>query len=268
MEITFRGSELLLDEDDYCLEISDSQGGYSKQLTIRDGKRFNFDSQTRNYFNSNKPNEDMTDICHCYSFNCLEKYLCNSYTYNREDNLEKLLKAMYLVDNVTANAEAIDGDGYSAAYNICALLVSGEISFEDEELLFNMLLYVLNNAITNLRWGYGGPNRSIGAAYDPISWEYDSENSRFLITSDWDTYRISTFEKVPFKKSTLSFYTAVLHNDDDDTDEYILYSSSNEDFTSTDDYSECTDGIALKMSDGSIHPLDLSSEEEEEIKLN
>lgn len=260
MEITFRDSKLCINSNEYCLKISefDESGKKTdKHLVIIEGQRFDFDPWTRDYFNSNKTNEDMTDICHCYSFNCLERYLCMSYEDKKTEKLEKLLKAMYLVDKVTANAEAIDSDGYSAAYNICALLVSGEISAEDEELLFNMLLYVLNNALTNLRWGYGGPNRSIGAAYDPISWEYDSENSQFLITSDWDTYRIATFLTVPFEKSTLSFYTAMLHNDDDDTDEHILYSSSNEDFTSTDDYSECTNGIALKMSDGSIHPLDL-----------
>lgn len=223
------------------------------------GERFRFHHTTYDYFKNDRDADEDDDvsiktaICHGYSFSSMADYLCFCFKDGHVDYILKLLKAVYLVEQMIT----LDGsdselhNGYTKkdktlAYNIYQKISSPYCFGSELAEYYNELLYVLNNAIPNLRVGNSSNNSSLGGAYDPISWKLksDSKSKYFLIDDPDDVYRLKILRGVPIEPSTLYFYTALYNN------KPFLYSSTNRDFHPCDELDYCPFPVAIPDENG------------------
>lgn len=187
----------------FCVDIVDG-----KMVSKRN--RFNFHESTRKHFKA----ESDQDLCHRYSFSAILQLLCiiyNAHDPREYSKIEQLIIALYPYKK--------DRDDALEIFNKIKGTSNKNIS--DLVTLFNELLYVLNNALDNLRAGDSSWNRSIGAAYDPIEYYYDQAKKRIYITDTIDIYILSNLYQIYVEPSTIHFYSAIKDG------KPFLYSSDN-----------------------------------------
>lgn len=111
--------------------------------------------------------------------------------------------------------------------------------------LFNALLYILNNAQSNLRPGNAKWNNSIGSAYDPIEWYYDFFNDIFILPNNEDRYRLSILTRIKMKP-TFWFYTAKYASD------FVCSSNNSIPFLKVEQCDSSNKKIAIKKYNGTL----------------
>lgn len=197
MSFTFRGENICIAPNQYCLQLN----GCEKIET--NDSRFPFHHTTYDKFDF----EDGQDLCHRYSFSSMAQLL--RLIYNSGDY--RLIKP--LIRTLFPNAD----DDWE-----CVLAVYRKITDKPQKAVkyFNQLLYALNNSLLNLRPGKSSWNRSIGICYDPVAWEFT--DGKFVITDEIDVFILSNLLRINVRTSTIYFYSAK-----NSAGEPVLYSSNN-----------------------------------------
>ncbi len=241
MSFTFRGNDVELPY--YCL-IWDP----NNRQVVHNGGRYDFYEKPKN-------NKEL-DLCHNYSFESICRFICYCLNTKNIDYLYSLLDILYptpeVFDNETIKEELsyylkLDfKEEYNNEENVNSknlrkifpfyevyrkdlnsalnILQKMKDNFTDMNVLYycNALLYILNNADSNLRVGSKNWNRSLGAAYDADCWGYNKEKKFIVIVSPRDIYRIVLLRMINMDPPTFYFYVGLLP-----TDEPVLYSSQN-----------------------------------------
>jgi hypothetical protein len=138
---------------------------------------------------------------------------------NKEDQLKRIEEQVPNWNNMVTKE-------YSELYSQVSKLDNSDYSGIIEAA--NDLLYWLNSCRNNLRPGNSSWNRSVGSAYDPSDWEYDTVNNIFILSKS-DSIQITNLlhftmgkmEDVSNSVDAVFFYSAKAN------DEEILYSSQN-----------------------------------------
>lgn len=241
MAYWFRGKELKI--NGCCLNFN------GNTLCVS-GERYDFHNSTKEHFSGTG------DLCHGYSFSSIADYICkccnsigteylwilsaalfptrenidyvfaklnNEYYTNKINVASNFLDNQALINILDTNNDKLmnNHDAETAAEIICEIQKRAQYTYLYS---VNALLYVFNNAISNLRKGNSSWNRSLGSAYDPISsvTEYKNREKFFVINNPMDIYRLSILCSLDvFTEPTFWFYTARTPSGDN-----ILYSSN------------------------------------------
>lgn len=232
------------------------------------GRYCNFTREIKSKFTKDK------DISHGISFYCMSHSLVNAmnffkYSFNIDETLKFILgtilavkriefrKDIYkLIESIKTNLDESFPEKkyniYIRKLNIIMELISKDESGENREMLYehsvyyiNKILELLYNEEENLHSGNPSWNQSLGGAFDPLEYEFNENEEKFILTNKKDgiaitnllTYTIGKYDEFA-SENGLFFYTGILE------EERILYTSNTEKpFSKVEEFSTCTNSI-------------------------
>ncbi len=243
MEFEFRGSRVSAEN---CLV---TQNG--RLVFVRE-KQFRLDDTTFIHFKKKEKTDSIPDsgtdsdntekkaVCRALSFKTMAVCICLCFNNGQAKLIGELLKAVYLIGNCSSMPRSQNSD-QRKAYNIYKKICSPKADYIE---LCNELLYILNNAYSNLRIGMS--SGAAADAYNPLSWTYSAENKRFTLNGD-DFKRLKPIIDADMH-SALCFYARA-----DGDEEPALYSSDNSPYISASEFKSFPAEISVCDEEGEIH---------------
>ncbi len=245
MEFDFRGKRVSAEN---CLVIKNGSLVYvrEKQFSLDDTtfKHFRKKEKTDSIADSDKDNdsENKRAICRSLSFKTMAICICQCFNGGKARLIGELLKAVYLIGDCGSMTRSQNGD-QTKAYNIYKKICSSKADYTE---LCNELLYILNNAYSNLRVGMSDGGNAASDAYNPTAWEYRAESKCFAITGEDDFKRLKPIIDADMQ-STLRFYIREAEGE-----EPMLYSSENSPYISAGEFKSFSAEVSVCDQEGEI----------------